>query len=73
MKTRERDCVYRSCGFCIRMGERMGKRLSEMSLEELWELFPIYLTAHQDYWPEWDDCGLRLARVLNGGKQEHDI
>lgn len=51
----------------------MDKKLSEMSLEELWELFPIYLTEHQDCWSSWDDCGLRLARVLNGGKQEHDI
>lgn len=25
----------------------MGKKLSEMSLEELWELFPIFLTEHQ--------------------------
>lgn len=31
----------------------MGKRLSEMSLEELWELFPIYLTEHQTYWKGW--------------------
>ena len=31
----------------------MGKKLSEMSLEELWKLFPIFLTEHQDYWKEW--------------------
>ena len=31
----------------------MGKRLSEMSLEELWQLFPIVLTAHQECWKEW--------------------
>ena len=31
----------------------MGKQLSEMSLEELWNLFPIYLTEHQPYWKEW--------------------
>ena len=31
----------------------MGKKLSEMSLEELWKLFPIYLTEHQPYWKEW--------------------
>ena len=24
-----------------------------MSLEELWKLFPIYLTEHQPYWKEW--------------------
>lgn len=31
----------------------MEKRLSEMSLEKLWKLFPIYLTEHQPYWKEW--------------------
>ena len=31
----------------------MGKKLSEMSLEELWQLFPIILTAHQPAWIEW--------------------
>ena len=29
------------------------KKLSEMSLEELWQLFPIFLTEHQDCWKEW--------------------
>ncbi|MEE0948779.1 MAG: GrpB family protein, partial [Bacteroidales bacterium] len=28
----------------------MGKKLSEMSLEELWQLFPIIITRHQDCW-----------------------
>ena len=31
----------------------MGKKLSEMTLEELWQLFPIFLTEHQDFWKEW--------------------
>ena len=31
----------------------MGKKLSEMTLEELWQLFPIILTAHQPAWMEW--------------------
>ncbi len=31
----------------------MGKELSEMTLEELWQLFPIFLTQHQDYWEQW--------------------
>lgn len=31
----------------------MGKKLSEMSLEELWQLFPIYLTEHQTCWQKW--------------------
>ena len=31
----------------------MGKNLSEMTLEELWQLFPIFLTEHQECWKEW--------------------
>lgn len=31
----------------------MGKKLSEMSLKELWQLFPIILTEHQDCWKDW--------------------
>ena len=31
----------------------MEKKLSEMTLEELWKLFPIYLTEHQPNWQEW--------------------
>lgn len=31
----------------------MGKKLSEMSLEELWQLFPIFLTEHKPCWKEW--------------------
>lgn len=31
----------------------MENKLYEMSLEELWKLFPIYLTEHKLYWKEW--------------------
>lgn len=31
----------------------MGKKLSEMTLEELWRLFPILLTEHKPYWKKW--------------------
>lgn len=31
----------------------MGKKLSEMTLQELWQLFPIYLTEHQRVWKDW--------------------
>ena len=31
----------------------MKKELSEMSLEELWQLFPIFLTEHKIIWKEW--------------------
>jgi len=31
----------------------MAKQLSEMTLEELWQLFPIFLTEHNDEWSTW--------------------
>jgi len=31
----------------------MGKELSEMTLEELWDLFPIFLVHHDDQWNEY--------------------
>ena len=40
----------------------MGKRLSEMTLEELWQLFPIYLTEHQSCWQEWYSEEERLLK-----------
>ena len=31
---------------------KMEKELSEMTLEELWELFPIFLVQHDDKWED---------------------
>ena len=31
----------------------MKKPLSEMSLEELWQLFPIQLTEYKPIWNDW--------------------
>lgn len=31
----------------------MNNPLSEMALEELWELFPIVLSEHKDCWADW--------------------
>jgi GrpB-like predicted nucleotidyltransferase (UPF0157 family) len=31
----------------------MGKELSEMTLEELWQLFPIILKRYNTYYPKW--------------------
>lgn len=33
----------------------MGKALSEMTLEELWKLFPIFLVPHKEQWTEYYD------------------
>lgn len=36
----------------------MPKKLSEMTLEELWQLFPIFLVEHDDKWKIWynEEC-----------------
>ena len=31
----------------------MSRKLSGMTLEELWRLFPIILEEHKDYWVDW--------------------
>ena len=33
----------------------MGKSIKDMTLEELWKLFPIVLTPHNPQWTEWAD------------------
>lgn len=33
----------------------MSRKLSDMTLEELWEVFPIILTEHQEAWGRWYD------------------
>ena len=36
-----------------------------MSLEELWKLFPIFLTEHKDCWKKWfDEENERLESLL---------
>ena len=43
----------------------MGKALSDMTLEELWELFPIFLTEHKEIWDKWyAEEQKRLADIL---------
>ena len=42
------------------------KSLSEMSLEELWRLFPMSLTEHQVYWKNWyRDEKDNIEKILN--------
>lgn len=44
----------------------MNKELSEMSLEELWDLFPIFLVAHNDKWNiYYDEIETFLKNVLS--------
>lgn len=43
----------------------MGKDLSEMSLAELWELFPIFLVEPDDEWASrYDEMETKLRRIL---------
>src|SRR5690554_2597236 len=43
----------------------MRKSLSEMTIEELQELFPISLSDHQEYWSDWyNEEARRIARLL---------
>lgn len=51
----------------IALIKRMGRKLSEMTLEELWELFPIFLTEHKDRWAEdYREMEARLRSELSG-------
>lgn len=44
----------------------MGKELSEMSLEELWALFPIFLVEHNDKWNIfYDEMECFLKNILS--------
>lgn len=43
----------------------MNKSLSEMTLEELWELFPIILSEHKSCWKDWyDEEKQEMADIL---------
>lgn len=45
-----------------------------MSLEELWELFPIVLVGHNDSWKEWFAAEREfLERILPKGVRIHHI
>ncbi|MGE4277337.1 MAG: GrpB family protein [Lawsonibacter sp.] len=52
----------------------MAKPLSEMTLEELWQLFPIRLTAHQPDWAAWyQEERDALTRILPENATVHHI
>lgn len=42
----------------------MSKKLSEMTLEELWQLFPIILTDHNPSWGDWYREEKELLKTL---------
>lgn len=45
----------------------MSKKLYEMSLEELWEIFPIFLVEYNDEWKTWykDEKANILSLIQN--------
>ena len=42
----------------------MSKKLSKMTLEELWQLFPVFLTEHDDRWNAWYNEEYQRLNVL---------
>lgn len=43
------------------------KNLSEMTLEELWQLFPVTLSPHRSEWAEWARGEMaEIERILDG-------
>lgn len=45
----------------------MGKELSELTLEELWELFPIFLVEHNEKWTDdYKEIEALLQQILSG-------
>lgn len=52
----------------------MEKPLSQLTLEELWALFPIILRAHEPCWLDWYAAeAARLSPVLPAGTRLHHI
>lgn len=52
----------------------MSKKLSEMTLEELWQLFPIFLTEHKSCWKDWyDEEANQLKSILPHDVEYHHI
>ncbi len=50
----------------------MAKDLSDMTLQELWQLFPIILTAPNPAWPDWyAQESARLMAALPGADELH--
>ncbi len=42
----------------------MSKKLEEMSLKELWQLFPIFLVEHNKEWTQWYEEERRIILSL---------
>lgn len=50
----------------------MEKKLSEMTLEKLWRLFPIILTEHKPYWTDWyNEEAVQIKSILPWATVHH--
>ena len=50
------------------------KKLDEMTLQELWQLFPIVLTEHKSYWADWyNEEVVQLKNILPKDTKYHHI
>jgi len=50
------------------------KKLTEMTLEELWEMFPVKLTEHKSCWADWyKEESKLLSSLLPFGVEMHHI
>lgn len=55
-------------------GRLIVKKLTEMTLDELWQLFPIFLTEHQPCWIEWyNEEVAQLKTLLPSYVEYHHI
>lgn len=46
------------------MTKNMRDSFENMTLEELWKLFPITLSDHNPKWKEWAECEVEHLRVI---------
>ena len=79
----ESACLRVASVLKLELRSGMGKKLSEMTLEELWTLFPVILSDPKEYWNEWYSeeekrlksllpcAGMRLSHI--GSTAIHDI
>lgn len=49
----------------------MNKKLSEMTLEELWQLFPIVLEEHDPHWAEWYGEEVEILKSILSSEAEY--
>lgn len=63
LKVESYECLGETWN-CIEMELLDQKTLKDMTLEELWELFPIVLTPHNHQWSVWAKEEIRLLSAL---------